>query len=384
MILEIFLARKTLALLTILFSAALISGSWVAFYKLNPQNNQNKVVLSAKTFQKPTPSPAVIPSPTRILSTSSSPTPTTTSPNRSVMLGMWTQGFWDEKSRTLHPENLLTVEQKVGKHMAIAHYYLGWETLGNQSIIPQLQEIVKNGWRPMVSANPYFFDSCPANGKTLYKAIANGNCDAFLHSVGRTLKQFGMPILLRFAWEMNIDSISWSVKKTGDNSTDFTSAWKHFRDIVNSEGATNVLWVWSPNTMTSTSVPYGDLYPGNAYVDWTGLDGYNWGTTQPWSYWRSFSEIFSQSYNALVSLAPNKPLMLGEVNTTNVGGDKSLWYTDMLSAQIPLNFSHIKAIVFYNEDRTSQENVNWLIDINQPSLSAFSKGINNPIYVSSF
>ncbi len=366
MILEIFLARKTLALLTILFSTALISGSFVAFYKLNPQNNHNKVVLSAKTFQKSSPTP------TKVI-----PSPVTTSPSRVVMLGMWNQGFWDEKTRTLHPENLLTVEQKVGKHMAIAHYYLGWELLGNQSIIPQLQEIVRNGWRPMVSANPYFFDSCPANGSTLYKAIANGNCDAFLHSVGRTLKQFGMPIFLRFAWEMNIDSISC-------NSSDFTLAWKHFRDIVNSEGATNVLWVWSPNTMTNTSVPYADLYPGNAYVDWTGLDGYNWGTTQPWSHWQSFSEIFSQSYNALISLAPTKPLMLGEVNTTNVGGDKALWYTDVLSMQIPLNFSHIKAIVFYNEDRTTSENVNWLIDINQSSLSAFSKGIKNPIYVSSF
>ena len=41
------------------------------------------------------------------------------------------------------------------------------------------------------------------------------------------------------------------------------------------------------------------LYPGDEYVDWTGLDGYNWGTNpaKP-DGWTSFDQLFSSTYDA--------------------------------------------------------------------------------------
>ncbi len=310
--------------------------------------------------------------------------PTKTLPNRSVYLGMWTGGLWDDKALTFHPESLQTVENEIGKKVAIAHIYTGWSNLNNPSFIAQLQIISNNGWRPMVSANPYFFDQCKANGKTLYQAIASGNCDEFMKSVGVSLKQYSSPVLLRFAWEMNINSMDWSIQKTGSSTQDYILAWQRFHDIVASTGATNVLWVFAPNTQSASSIPYNQLYPGDQYVDWIGLDGYNWGTTQAWSSWESFSQVFASSYANLVAVAPNKPVMLSEVNTTDVGGDKAVWYTDMLTEQIPNKYPRISAIIIYNEDRTAQENVNWLLDKTPESLSAFKKGISNPLYVASF
>jgi hypothetical protein len=35
---------------------------------------------------------------------------------------------------------------------------------------------------------------------------------------------------------------------------------------------------------------WGNLYPGDAYVDWMGVDGYNWGTSQVGSKWRAFTK----------------------------------------------------------------------------------------------
>jgi len=303
---------------------------------------------------------------------------------RSVYLGMWTGGLWDDKSLSFHPEALTSVEAKIGKKTAIAHIYTGWSNLTNPSFINQLQVVTSNGWRPMVSANPYFFDQCKANGQTLYQAISSGNCDDFIKSVGVSLKQYGHPIFLRFAWEMNITSMDWSIQKSGSTPSDFIAAWRRVHDIVVSQGATNVQWVFAPNTLSSSSIPYNQLYPGDQYVDWVGLDGYNWGTTQVWSSWESFGQVFSTSYYALSSVAPNKPMMLSEVNTTDVGGDKPAWYTDMLTVQIPDNYPKIAAVVFYNEDRSAQENVNWLIDRTPASLSAFKQGISDPLYVSSF
>ena len=233
----------------------------------------------------------------------------------------------------------------------------------------------------MISANPYFFSKCPSNGLPLYKAIARGNCDEFLKNIGKNLKQFGKPIFLRFAWEMNIPSMDWQIAKTGSTNADFVSAWQKMHNIIYAENATNILWVFSPD---ASSDSYKDIYPGDAYVEWIALDGYNWGTTQPWSKWQSFSEIFTTAYNQITKIAPNKPLMIAEVNTTDKGGDKAAWYKEMLESQIPLNFPKIKAVVFYNENRSAKENVNWLLDISQASIDSFSKYIESPIYISSF
>ena len=146
------------------------------------------------------------------------------------------------------------------------------------------------------------------------------------------------------------------------------------------EGATSVVWVFDPNVPDDPTVPYSSVYPGSMYVNWLGLDGYNWGTTQSWSTWVNFAGVFTSSYNKLVSIAPTKPMMLAEVNTTDQGGDKSAWYTDMLTKQIPYNFPKIDAVVMFNEDRTVQEHVNWKVDVTQPSLQAFIAGIHSQYY----
>lgn len=310
------------------------------------------------------------------------PTPTQPSSGRTVYLGMWTQGFWDKQTNTLHPEVLHAVENKINKKVAIAHYYRGWDALDSTALLNELQTISANGWRPMISANPYFFDRCKANGMPLYKAIASGNCDEFLHSVGRNLKAFGKPVFLRFAWEMNVSSMEWQISRTGSSNADFISAWRRVHDIIYSESATNVLFVFCPDV--GGNVSFSQIYPGDAYIDWVGLDGYNWGTTQSWSSWKSFSSLFSSSYASLTKVAPNKPLMLGETNTTYQGGDKPAWYKDALQVQIPFNFPKIKAVVVYNEDRTATEQVNWLIDVTSTSLLAFLQGIGSSIYASSF
>ena len=60
-------------------------------------------------------------------------------------------------------------------------------------------------------------------------------------------------------------------------------AWKHIVDIFRSVGANNVSYVWCPNFIypsTTTWPTYASLYPGDSYVDWTCLDGYNWGTNK--------------------------------------------------------------------------------------------------------
>jgi len=300
--------------------------------------------------------------------------------SRHVAIGVWTEGLFDANNQKLHPEKLLQFEQMIHKKVSIAHYYIGWEALSNSQLISQFDILRSHGWEPMLNVNPYYFSQCPATKLPLYKAIAAGKCDDFLHRAGANLHKVKQPFYLLFAWEMNNQQNEWSVPYTGSSSDDFIAAWRHIYTIFKQEKATKVIWVFCPNVPDNASVPYKKLYPGNKFVDWIGLDGYNWGTSQSWSQWASFAGVFTSSYQHLTNIAPNKPLMIAEVNTTDQGGDKAAWYTDMLTQQIPYKFHKVNAVVIFNEDRSNQEHVNWDVDINPESLHAFILGVHTKFY----
>ena len=81
-------------------------------------------------------------------------------------------------------------------------------------------------------------------------------------------------------------------------------------------------WVWSPYVACGSCTAFYKVYPGDAYVDWVALDGYNWGTSQSWSSWQTMAQIFPKSYDAVTRLAPRKPFMIAEIAPPEVGGNK--------------------------------------------------------------
>jgi beta-mannanase len=301
-------------------------------------------------------------------------------PVRNIAIGAWTEGLFDAKNQKLQPDKLKEFEELINKKLSIAHYYIGWEILDNTELLKQFEQLRSFGWKPMLNVNPYYFSKCPASDIPLYRAIANGNCDDFLHASGKNLANIKDEFFLVFAWEMNNDNNEWSIPISASKPEDFIAAWRRIHSIFKEEGVTAIDWVFCPNVPEVGVLPYSQFYPGDDYVDWLGLDGYNWGTTQSWSSWVDFSGVFTASYNSITKIAPGKPLMLAEVNTTDKGGDKAGWYKDMFLKQIPYNFPAIKAVVIFNEDKTKQEKVNWKVDITKESLSAFSEAVKPDFY----
>lgn len=299
---------------------------------------------------------------------------------RHISLGAWTEGFYDPLSQKLHPEVLQEFEILVDKKVAIAHYYRGWESWTDPVLLSEFTSIRSQGWTPMLSSNPYYFSQCPASDKPLYQSIAEGNCDEFLHNAGKNLRRVKHPFYLLFAWEMNNKDLEWSVPYTGSTSEQFVAGWRHIHTIFKEEKVDNVIWVFNPNIPNVTDFPYQALYPGDEYVDWVGLDGYNWGTTQSWSTWLPFYDVFSGPYNELVRIAPQKPILISEFNTTDMGGNKGEWYKDAFEEQIPNNFPNIQAVVIFNEDRTKQERVNWKVDVSPEALEGFKNAVKGGNY----
>jgi hypothetical protein len=218
-----------------------------------------------------------------------------------------------------------------------------------------------------------------STGSVALRTIANGSYDTALRTWAQGAKAWGHPFFLRPDWEMNGGWFPWGTTASNQNTpADYVAAWQHMRQVFDSVGATNVTWVWCPNLEYSGSVPYSQLYPGDAYVDWTCLDGYNKGTSST-----SFANLYTQSYNDLLKLAPTKPIMIGEVSSLEYGGGKAAWTADALATQLPQHFPQVKALVWFNW--RIYENggwANWEMESSPSSQAAFAAAIDTPYYLS--
>jgi hypothetical protein len=220
------------------------------------------------------------------------------------------------------------------------------------------------------------------SGGVPLRDIANGVYDGYFTTWAQQAKAWGHPFFLRWDWEMNGNWQPYSPGVNGNTAADFVNSWRHIYTLFSQAGASNVTWVWCPNVdPANIYTPYGQLYPGNAYVDWTCLDGYNKGSIYTPPGWRSFSTNFSSSYNALLQIAPTKPILIAETSSEEAGGSKAAWITDTLGSQLPQYFPKIKALVWYNS-RYYQSGYWWNFEIESSSSAqtAFKNAIASTRY----
>jgi beta-mannanase len=245
-------------------------------------------------------------------------------------------------------------------------------------------------WKSAFTRTP--FDIVTARGAIPYMSmssdsvpltsIANGSYDSSLIAWAQAAKSYGKPFLFRWNWEMNGTWFNWGAQARA-NPAAYVAAWKRFHAIVQAQGATNVTWVWCPSAVWSTSTPLASLYPGDAYVDWTCVDGYNFGTIpMKIDSWKSFYTVMKPTYDQLLTLAPNKPILIGETGSTEWGGSKSAWITDMLKTQLPLNFPKIRALAWFNWNIYENGGTyDWQIESSASAQQAFASGIALPNYL---
>jgi beta-mannanase len=214
-------------------------------------------------------------------------------------------------------------------------------------------------------------------GFSLAKVI-RGDFDKYIRAFAETARQWGHPFFLRFNWEMNGNWFPWSETANGNHPGESAAAWRHVHDLFNVAGATNVTWVWCPNVATSTAkTNLGELYPGDAYVDWTCLDGYNWGTAHGPNGWNTFDQIFAASYAQIIgTIAPAKPMLIGEVASTEHGGSKASWITNMFQT-LGAGYPAIHAVLWFD---AAVSGMDWPVETSQTSTSAFARAIAAPTY----
>ncbi|MFN8556298.1 MAG: glycosyl hydrolase [Dehalococcoidia bacterium] len=90
------------------------------------------------------------------------------------------------------------------------------------------------------------------------------------------------PVFVRYMHEMNLNfgTYPWAAFRCG-GAAGYIQAFQRVHDILVQAGATNVLHVWCPNAYwgandASNHLWFKQYYPGDAYVDWMCVDGYDW------------------------------------------------------------------------------------------------------------
>jgi beta-mannanase len=203
-------------------------------------------------------------------------------------------------------------------------------------------------------------------------AIVSGAADPYIRKYATDVKQYGKEIWLRPLHEANGDWYDWGIAKAGAGNTpaNLTEAWKHIVSIFREEGVANVKWVWTTNATNSGAATFTGAYPGDAWVDYNSIDGYNWGSSQTWSSWQSFEQVFSPAYAALEKFP--KPLFIAEFSSTEHGGDKAAWIRDMFTV-LPAKFPKINALMWFSQSKSAE--ADWAVDTSPAALAAWKAGI---------
>jgi beta-mannanase len=212
---------------------------------------------------------------------------------------------------------------------------------------------------PLVNWEPHNID---------FAKIIDGSLDATIIARAKGSKALGKKFFLDFAAEMNGDE-AWS----GNNAPLYVSAYRHIHDLFVAAGANNVVWAWCPNVTDTnggnrTTMHY---YPGDAYVDWTGVDGYNWGTRN--GGWQTFQQVFQNIYPLLA--AKKKPILIGEMASAEAGGDKGKWI-DGIIPTLRNSFPLIKGVVWFDINKEAD----WRISSSPGSEAAFIRMAKNPYF----
>jgi len=233
-------------------------------------------------------------------------------------------------------------------------------------------------------AIPFFSWNSGASGTSDFSShrlsdINSGAYDAYIREFASAAREWGHPFFLRFNWEMNGNWFPWSEGVNGNGPGEYVAAWRHVHDIFAATGATNATWVWCPYGDTQRRLaPMRQFYPGSRYVDWTCLDGFNWGqnASNPLP-WGSFADIFHASYERVVGkIAPHKPMILAETASSGDGKAKAAWIRGMFK-QIALRYRQIRGLIWFDQ---ADRDLQWQIESSAASTSAFSLGIRKHPY----
>jgi mannan endo-1,4-beta-mannosidase len=222
--------------------------------------------------------------------------------------------------------DLRSWESKTGEHPSIIAIFAKF---GAPLPIAGIRQALAAGALPLVQLDP---------SGTLLGGISDGQYDQQLRGYAKELKALNDPVLLSFGHEMNGVWYSWGCGQASPAA--FRAAWRHIHQAIR---APKVTWVWTINDVWQDDpCSLRQWYPGSAYVDWIGIDGYLRGSIL------TFHSAFARTLAALRPIARGKPVFLAE---TGVAWGPN-WSSRLNNLYRGAHRAGLRGIVYF-DDRTS-------------------------------
>jgi len=252
--------------------------------------------------------------------------------------------------------------------------------------------------------------------------------DAALTELRATLTRIndsGVPVIVRFAHEMNGSWYPW-----GEQPTEYVAAFRRLAAAVHAAPSSATMWAPNygggypfaggayqarPGTADYTALdtnhdgvvdgaddPYAPYYPGDDAVDWVAMSLYHWGNAYPWGANvipepGKFAQQLTGTYDGaggndlavpdfygIYGVQHAKPVAIAEtaalVNTSRDSSDaaaiKSAWTDEVLAPDIPATFPDLKMINWFEWDKYESEvnaTVDWTVTRSPAERAAFRK-----------
>jgi beta-mannanase len=172
---------------------------------------------------------------------------------------------------------------------------------------------------------------------------------------------------------MNGDWYPWAVasKDRLVASVDqWRQAWRHVVDIARSRKATNVRFMFCPNTNDVGEYPAERYWPGPEYVDVIGVDGYNWGWNADGSPFTTAEQLIAPMYSLLTGLHPAAEFMVGEIGCA-AHENKADWHVALFASK---RFPRLSTIAFFHEKKEHD----WRLNSDPRTLTVVRENVRAP------
>ena len=240
----------------------------------------------------------------------------------------------------------------IGRSLGLVHVYQAWASPVRDSILDGLAA---------TGATPFVDWACTSDA-----SVISGAQDTLITSYADALKAYGRPVFLRWFWEMNLVNLPRTSGCLGTlGATGYIEAWQHIWTIFQAQGASNVAFVWCPSIQGSSFAT--TYYPGDAYVDWIGWDGYDrkQSATATLAQFQPFYAYWADH---------GKPLVIGETGATT---DQQS-YLAALATALPASLPDVHALLYYD----SRSDSDWTLVDTPGDLGAdqFTDLAQNPYF----
>ncbi|MCA9361593.1 hypothetical protein KC845_03490 [Candidatus Kaiserbacteria bacterium] len=253
-----------------------------------------------------------------------------------------------------NPNDISNFENKVGINPDYLAYFIHWGNGPNHQgvLLPNwLEGVVADKGRTLV----LFWEASDYTGHTTiqpdysHRAILRGDWDEYLEDFATNLKNYnGQVILVPFS-ELNGNWNPWSGTTNGNTPEEVVASYRYvhkfFDDVPNVKFGIAFNAASVPNTEANQIERY---YPGDEYVDYVGVDGFNYNDP-----WLTASEVFTSALNRITKFG--KPMIVFSFGSSE-GSQKPAWLNEALNEVFP-QYPLLRGWVYFNQNKER----NWLL-----------------------